>query len=88
MAISVERYERLLKVAEQARREQDRAAGTIEHIKKAIKEEFDCDSLEELEAWIVKHKKIHAKKEKALEEKVAAYEKEYADELGSTEDDD
>jgi predicted Mrr-cat superfamily restriction endonuclease len=65
--ISVARYDKLLAELEQAKREADRAEGSAAQLAKAAKEKFDCDSFDELVAWIERQKKKIAKQEKKLE---------------------
>lgn len=62
-------YERLKKKADKLKAEADRAAGALDQTMKRLKEDFDCDDLEEAE-------KLLKKKEAAVEKAEQLYEKE------------
>lgn len=47
MSVTIEEIQSIKEQAEQKRRAADRAKGQLEQLMKTLKEQFDCDSLEE-----------------------------------------
>lgn len=79
--ISVERYQELLEIAEEAKRKRDQATGAYSSYLKRLKDEFGCSTLKEAEFLLAKKQIEIAKKSKLLESKLAEFEKAFSDEL-------
>ncbi len=47
MTISLAEYDKLKKAAEESKAEADRAQGALQQLLKKLKEEYDCNTLEE-----------------------------------------
>jgi uncharacterized protein YukE len=66
---------------ENAQRQADEARGEIKAAEKQLKDEFDCNSVEEAEKLLKKWQKKLEADEQTLEEEKEAYEEKYKDAL-------
>ncbi len=67
------------------RRDADRAAGALEQAMARLKTEFKCDSLEAAQKLLKKLRRDESEAREAFEKKLAAFQKEWADELAEPE---
>lgn len=74
MAIDVKRYQHLKQEAEELQRQADRAHGALDGVMKQLKEEFDCDTLEEAEERQKELQKEAKKAEKTFNEALEDFE--------------
>lgn len=83
MGIDLERYEELKSEVETAQASVSKAEGALESHMSSLKEDFDCDSLDEAEELLEKFRKEAKTAETDYKEKLAEFEdkwKEYLDE--------
>jgi len=64
---TIEDVEELKAIAEQRRQEADRAEGELEGLRKRLKKEFECDSIEEAEKLLEEFQEKEAKAKKDFE---------------------
>lgn len=81
MAVSVSRWEALKRRLEQDRKDAERAEGALTQIKRDLKTEFGCKSIEEAEQLLKKMEKELQADEKELEAKMEEIEEQYSDNL-------
>lgn len=79
--INLEKYNRLKKKADDAKREADRAEGTLKALKDELKEEFGCSTLKEAKALLAELETEQEKAETRFNKELDAFEKEYGDKL-------
>lgn len=77
--IDLEKYDRLKKKADKAKEDIARAEGALEQQLKKLKEEFDCETVEQAETLLVTLKKEEAAAESAYNEKMVEFEKKWGD---------
>ena len=76
-------YQLLKSKAERLRRDAEKAEGSLETLKKRLKEEFGLDTLEAAAAKIKELTEVVAKAEITYAEKLAAFEEEWGERLNS-----
>ena len=76
-------YQVLKTKAEKLRREAEKAEGSLETLKKRLKEEFGLETLEAAAAKIKDLTEVVSKAEKTYAEKLAAFEGEWGERLNS-----
>lgn len=77
-----------IEIAKKHRREADKAEGALEEIRRKIKEDFDCSSLDELIALRKDVEKKYNKAKSSAEVADAEFAKKHGDVLKQLEDDD
>lgn len=76
-------YQALRSKAERLRREAEKAEGSLETLKKRLKEEYGLDTLEAAAAKIKELTETVKKAEETYTEKLAAFEEEWGERLNS-----
>lgn len=75
------KYEQLKNRVEQLKKEQLKAEGSLEHLLSQLKNEFDCDSLEEARAYLVELKQQLADAQEQLDQDLAEFQEKHKDVL-------
>lgn len=81
--ITDEQYQVLRSKAEKLRRQAEKAEGSLETLKKRLKDEFGLDTLEAASAKIKELSESVVKAEQTYTEKLAAFEEEWGERLNS-----
>lgn len=74
---NLQKYTELKEKVDKAKRERDRAAGALEQAEKQLKEQFDCNSLEEAEELLEAKQKDEARAEKKFEKAMTEFEEKW-----------
>jgi len=77
--ITEEKFRQLKQAHEDAKTEAERAEGALTQLMSQLKQEFDCNSLEEAQEKLRKLQKKQAREKEVLETAVADYEKKWLD---------
>ena len=77
----LDRYQKMKRKADELRREADRAEGALEQLMEKLKEDFDCDTLEEAEQLSKRLEKEAKEAEEQFDVAVEEFEEEWGDEL-------
>lgn len=77
--LTEEKFQELKEKVETKRREAERAEGALEVSMKRLKEEFECDTIEEAKALFKKQKKELERDEKEFKKKLKEYEDKWGD---------
>ena len=78
----LDKLSKLKKQAESAQREADKAQGALEQILSQLKEDFDCETLEDAETLLDKLGEKERTKAEAFDTALAEFEEKYGDKLG------
>lgn len=81
MTIDLEEYSALKRKAEKLRSQADRAQGALEHHMKRLRDEFDCNSIEEAEEALEELKKEEEKIAEKYGKALEKFKKEWGDKL-------
>ena len=81
MALDLPRFNSLKSSADAARREAAQAEGALRQLMRQLKDDFDCDTLEEAEAKAAKAERDAAKAERKAETAMAEFEKQWGEKL-------
>lgn len=81
MPLDLARFNRLKESADDAKRETAQAEGALRQLMRQLKDEFDCDSLEEAEEKAAKAERDAAKAEKKYETALTEFEKKWGGKL-------
>lgn len=76
--IDLNKFNLLKKEVEKAERDQNKAAGAVEQLRKQLREEFDCDDLKEAETLLAKLEKEGLVLEKDYNKKLVEFEGAFA----------
>lgn len=79
--MNLDEYTSLRREVERKQREADRAQGALEQVKKQLKEEFACTSLEEAEKLLRQLERKCEKQEALLDKELAEWKKKYGGSL-------
>jgi len=79
--VALDGHETLARTVKEYNDKVSESAGALKQLKKALKEEFDCTSKEQLEELLSKTKKLKMKKYKLYLEKRKEFEKKYRKQL-------
>jgi len=77
--ISIDRYQELQDSVNKKQQKLDRSKGALSQMEERLKNEFDCDSVEQAEKLLKKLEKEAAVAEKAFQKSFEAFEKEWDD---------
>jgi len=78
---NLDRYQKLKGKADELQREADRAEGALEQLMDKLKDEFDCETLEEAEKLSKKLEKEAKKAEEDFETAIDMFEEKWGDVL-------
>ena len=81
--IDEQEYKKLKRLAEEAQSDKDRATGQLEAAMQRLRDEFECDSLEEAEALQKRLDKEAAKTEKEYDAAREAFKVEWGEKINA-----
>jgi predicted nucleic acid-binding Zn-ribbon protein len=81
MTIDINEFNHLRQKVQKLQRDADKAEGALNEQLKHLKEEFDCDSIEEAEAYLVELEKKVAAAEKIYRKELKEFRKQWGDKL-------
>ena len=75
----LERYNKIKKRVERARKDADKAEGALNQIMKQLKDDFDCDTIEQAESLYKKRIRKTKRDKQKIETAIAELEEKYGD---------
>ena len=79
--INIEEYQKLKKKSENAKADVARAEGALEQQMQKLKEEFDCETIEEAQKMLRNLEKQEKKAEEEYEKELTKFKEKWKDEL-------
>lgn len=79
--MNLEKYQKLLKKAEELRSQADRADGKLQQLKEQLKKEFGCNTIKEARTKFKKLDAEYKQATKAADEAMEKFEQEFGDRL-------
>ena len=82
--MDVKRYTELKNTVDRLQRDHDRAEGVLSGLMSRLKQEHDCDTLEEAKAKLKQLERKAQEAEQRADEALAEFEESYGDQLGDS----